>query len=31
MIQMEEKNIVTNEEAVVFIQAYDSKAQKADI
>ena len=31
MIQMEEKNIVTNEEAVVIIQAYDSKAQKADI
>lgn len=31
MIQMEEKNIVTNEEAVVIIRAYDSKAQKADI
>lgn len=31
MIQMEEKNIVTNEEAVVIIRAYDSKTQKADI
>ena len=31
IMQLEEKNIVTNNEAVEIIQIYDSKAQKADI